>query len=571
MLYMQDYSINQEVIRSFQRYFFIPILISIITISLILFFYLDRVEKEYHKEILHRLDKKLQEDILSLSNLLVEWVDYDSPVLYFENQFPDFVKKEFKISVKNLNLQLFVSINKDNSIKEIYLFDREGNYLPIPEGIQNFFKNKMFKHLMKREDSEYGIIALNNEYYMVASRGVLWYKENYKTSHGTLIFGRKIDDIYLKSYENDIGHPIKVLPYYNTRERIIVESKNIFINKGYLLVYSYFQKPIFHFYVELPRKQITTSLIIILIIIFVISSIGILSYFLLRRDIYKKIIQRLIDFKENIIKIKENPDNYTQIEFYKENHDEITEIKKSFNEMLEELKRREELNQLYLELVEKEKEKTYELLLNILPKDIAEKLQNTNEESHIIADEFLEASILFADIVNFSEWSKNLDPRELVNTLNILFTQFDYITDKYKVEKIKTIGDNYMAAAGIPISDVYHADHLILFAIEMIKILHEFNREFGLKIEMRIGINSGKVVAGVIGAKKFIYDVWGDTVNLASRMESSSRKNTIQISEYTYHCIKNEELKKSFIKRGILQLKSGHKIATYLYQNFVMV
>ncbi len=568
---MQEYSINKKVIRSFQRYFFIPILVSIITTSFIIFFYLDKIEKEYHKEILHRLHKKLHEDILSLSNLLVEWVDYDSPVLYFNNQFPDFVKKEFKISVKNLNLQLFVSINKDNSIKEIYLFDREGNYLPIPVGIEKFFKNKMFKHLTKREDSEYGIIELNNEYYMVASRGVLWYKENYKTSHGTLIFGRKIDDIYLKSYENDIGYPIKVLPYNNTKERIIVESKNLFINKGYLLVYSFFQKPIFHFYVEFPRKQITTSLIVISIIIFVISSIGILSYFLLRRDIHKNIIHRLIQFKENIIKIKENPDNYTQIELDKENQDEITEIKKSFNEMLEELKRRDELNQLYLELVEKEKEKTYELLLNILPKDIAAKLQNSNEESHIIADEFLEASILFADIVNFTGWSKNLDPKELVNTLNILFTQFDYITDKYKIEKIKTIGDNYMAAAGIPISDVYHADNLILFAIEMIKLLQEFNREFGLKIEMRIGINSGKVVAGVIGAKKFIYDVWGDTVNLASRIESSCRNNTIQISEYTYHCIKNEELKKNFIKRGILQLKSGHKIATYLYQNYVLV
>jgi class 3 adenylate cyclase/sensor domain CHASE-containing protein len=562
--------INQQIVKMFIRNFFIPLQITILLITIILFYYLDSIERAHQKEILQRLEKRLNQDRENLSNLLIEWTDYDSPVLYFNNKYPTFVKDEFVISVKNLRLNLFVSINKDNTLKEIYFFNEEGHYIQVPKDLYDFFKNQNVKHLIKREDKITGIIGFNNnqEFLFFSARGVLWFKENYQKSHGTLIFGRLINRDLLSIYANDIGYNIEIFPAKNNHlfeDKISIKWKNIMTNQGILIVNDFFNKPLFYFLIEFPKNQLLTSLFIIIIINLIILALGFISYIFIKKDIYKSIIKRLEEFNKEIQNIRKNPDR-KEIQINNPIIDEITLIHQSFNELLNELKQREELNKKYLELVELEKDKTFQLLLNILPKKIAYQMSEADENNFIIADEFSNASILFADIVNFTSWSKNLDPKELVLYLNQLFSQIDFLTEKYNVEKIKTIGDCYMAATGIIEEDEYHADNIILFALNMLQILKEFNQNMNTIIQMRIGINSGKVVAGVIGAKKFIYDVWGDTVNLASRMESSGIENSLQISEYTYNCIKNSELKKQFVKRGLIKFKSGHIIPTYIYK-----
>lgn len=181
-----------------------------------------------------------------------------------------------------------------------------------------------------------------------------------------------------------------------------------------------------------------------------------------------------------------------------------------------------------------EKGKVEALLLNILPKEIAEFLKN---EPKVFADQYDEASILFADAVNFTSLSAGLRPMELVEILNEVFTYFDDLVDKYGLEKIKTIGDCYMVASGIPRARKDHAKALALMAIDMQNYVekHQFG---GKELHFRIGINSGPVIAGVIGRKKFIYDLWGDAVNLASRMESLGEAGKIQITRSTYELIK---------------------------------
>jgi guanylate cyclase len=176
------------------------------------------------------------------------------------------------------------------------------------------------------------------------------------------------------------------------------------------------------------------------------------------------------------------------------------------------------------------------LLLNILPKEIVSILKN---DRRTIAEHFENASILFADIVNFTPLSSSMTPSELVELLNEVFSKFDSLTEKYDLEKIKTIGDCYMVASGVPRSKTNHAQLLTSMAIEMRDFVTQ-NEFLGHKLDFRIGINSGPVIAGVIGQKKFSYDLWGDSVNIASRMESHGKHGSIQISQATYELIKND-------------------------------
>jgi adenylate cyclase len=186
-------------------------------------------------------------------------------------------------------------------------------------------------------------------------------------------------------------------------------------------------------------------------------------------------------------------------------------------------------------LLRGEQEKAENLLLNILPPEIAAILKG---EHRVIAEHFDGASILFADIVNFTPLSATMTPGELVELLNEVFSYFDDMVDRHGLEKIKTIGDCYMIAAGVPRVRKDHAHTLTQIALEMQDFVKQ--RSFqGKKIAFRIGINSGSVVAGVIGRKKFIYDLWGDAVNTASRMESHGVSGSVQITRATYELIKD--------------------------------
>lgn len=168
------------------------------------------------------------------------------------------------------------------------------------------------------------------------------------------------------------------------------------------------------------------------------------------------------------------------------------------------------------------------LLLNILPETIAVRLKSGEED---IADEYTQASIMFADIINFTELTEHLGAKKTVHILNQLFAELDSLTEQYKVEKIKTIGDNYMAASGVPIQTTEHATNMANYALAILEKMQAFNQNHHLKLQFRIGMTYGNVIAGVIGHKKFLYDVWGNVVNLASRLEKSSLPNKIHISE----------------------------------------
>jgi guanylate cyclase len=195
-----------------------------------------------------------------------------------------------------------------------------------------------------------------------------------------------------------------------------------------------------------------------------------------------------------------------------------------------------EKNRLFT-LLHREQAKSENLLLNILPKEIAAILKN---ESRTIADHYAEASVLFADMVGFTPLSEKLPPVEMVELLNEAFSFFDSLLDKYNVEKIRTIGDSYMVVSGAPLRRKDHAQALVCMALEMRDFIVTHTFRNGQRVDFRFGINSGQVIGGVIGKRKFVYDVWGDAVNVASRMESHGLGGAVQITRATYDLIKDE-------------------------------
>ena len=204
-----------------------------------------------------------------------------------------------------------------------------------------------------------------------------------------------------------------------------------------------------------------------------------------------------------------------------------------------------------------EQEKADRLLLNILPRPVAESLK---QGEGTLAQLYDEATILFADLVGFTKLSAQMRPIELVNELNLIFSTFDHLAEYHELEKIKTVGDEYMVVGGLPLPMKDHVKAVARLALDMQIAIQEFKDPQGTPFQIRIGIATGSVVAGVIGIKKFAYDLWGDTVNIASRMESHGEPGRIQVTEAAYQALKGDF---HFEERGVIDIKGRGKMATY--------
>jgi class 3 adenylate cyclase len=214
--------------------------------------------------------------------------------------------------------------------------------------------------------------------------------------------------------------------------------------------------------------------------------------------------------------------------------------------------------------ISKGKKRSDELLLNILPEEVAEELKQKGSAE---AKHFDNVTVMFTDFKGFTQISEKLSPRELVAEIDYCFKSFDRIIDKYNLEKIKTIGDSYMCAGGLPVANSTHATDIINAALEILEFmkthLAERTKQGKEVFEIRIGIHSGPVVAGIVGLKKFAYDIWGDTVNTSSRMESSGEPGKINISGDTYELVKT---KFSCTHRGKIKAKNKGEIDMYFVE-----
>lgn len=208
---------------------------------------------------------------------------------------------------------------------------------------------------------------------------------------------------------------------------------------------------------------------------------------------------------------------------------------------------------------------TRRLLCNVLPECIADRLKGRPEAiadnfSDVIADSFAQVTVLFADIVDFARFSRSVAPETLLEVLNDIFTRFDNIADCHGIEKIKTIGDSYLAAAGLPVPMTDHGCRMAHMALDIIAEMQNFNEDTGYNLNVRIGISSGAVVAGVIGKRNFFHDLWGDVVNTASRMESHGKPGRIQVTEEVKALLTDEFILE---KRGTIEVKDKGEMTTW--------
>ena len=231
--------------------------------------------------------------------------------------------------------------------------------------------------------------------------------------------------------------------------------------------------------------------------------------------------------------------------------DELGVLSDTFNSMTQSIREK-------TALIEEKNRENERLLLNILPGEIAARLKEGEKE---IADSFADVTVLFGDIVGFTALSSKTSAAEIVDMLNGLFSQFDQAAGELGIEKIKTIGDCYMAVCGLPKPCTDHAEKMARMALRMAEATRKYGEEKGMSLQLRIGINSGPVVAGVIGVTKFIYDLWGDTVNLASRMESTGIPGGIQVTKSVYEQLKDQF---EFECRGMVQVKGKGEIEAWL-------
>ena len=245
-------------------------------------------------------------------------------------------------------------------------------------------------------------------------------------------------------------------------------------------------------------------------------------------------------------------------------NDEVSMMSKAINEMadnlcfaLDKLEEKVDVSKKALAELDVERRRSEKLLHNILPAAIAERLRGGEET---IAEVHPEVTVFFSDIVGFTELAAKLGPNETVHLLNEIFGMFDELVEKHNVEKIKTIGDSYMVVGGIPNRDPLHCQHVAEFALEAEKFLEEFSRGLRFPLHMRIGIHTGTVAAGVVGKKRFSYDLWGDVVNVASRYESTSQPDKIHVSEAVKVRLDDDYV---FVDGGIVELKGKGQAKSY--------
>jgi adenylate cyclase len=248
--------------------------------------------------------------------------------------------------------------------------------------------------------------------------------------------------------------------------------------------------------------------------------------------------------------------------------DEIAELAGAINSMAENLQRafqnleeKVNLSEQALSDLDNERMRSEKLLHNILPATIAQRLRGGEE---VIAEVFPEVTVFFSDIVGFTDLSAKLGPHQTVHLLNALFDKFDELVEKHGVEKIKTIGDSYMVVGGVPNRDPLHCQHVAEFALDVRSFIEEFSKAYPYPIEMRMGIHTGTVAAGVLGRKKFSYDLWGDVVNVASRFESTSRPNMIHVSESVHVRLADDFV---FLDAGTVELKGKGVVTSHFLLN----
>ena len=545
-----------------------------ISLSFILLGSFSKLEEENTKRNVQRVREALNQEVNELNSSVSSWAQWDATYNYAQDQNQAFKQTNLvdsSFTDEEINFLLIINKEGQKIYKQGFDLDAEIK-MPIPGTLQDKLQVDSILVNHQEEGSEVkGVSLLGKDILLISSQPILT-SQGTGEIQGTLIMGRYLNnnkieqleqrtqldlDIYLVDNQSltenlqEIKDELESLQNDENSTGIVpiitqtLDQNNI---SGYTLVTDIDGEPALLLEIILRRdiyRQGRVSLIYLLGSLLIVGVIFCIStLFLLER----LVLLRLINLSTDVKQIGTNSDLSLRVNSTGE--DELSNLGHAINEMLDMIEEGRKI-------IAEEQQKAENLLLNILPAPIAHQLKQSHSA---IAENFDEVTILFADIVGFTPLSARLQPIQLVNLLNEIFSAFDTLAEELGLEKIKTIGDAYMVASGLPIERDDHAAAMAEMALEMQSAIARFRAERGENVQIRIGINTGVAIAGVIGTKKFIYDLWGDAVNVASRMESSGEPGQIQLTESTYKHLKG---KYNLDYRGTIKVKGKGKMKTY--------
>ena len=556
-------------------------LMTILSVSLasILMRSFTQLERDQVRKNVERSQAAIQEEIAQLQRTAKDWSAWDDTYNFVKKQESTYITENFNASVfNNLNVNAIMIIQQASGqiLYGQFIDLQTSEFMKIPLDLLQELKpgSRLISHTNSHQPIA-GVIKVQDQPLLIVSHPVLNSQQQGEI-RGALLMGRILNEPAIKSLENrtklniniylldqinqlsvledvyqQLAKPIDLQPHnslFTNHDQILVKPENQDIVHGYTLIYGIDQQPIFLLKITAKRdiyQQGRLSLLYLMTALILVTIIfTVLALILLD----KIILYRLFQLAYDVEKIRENHNLALRVNF--SGDDELSYLAGQINQMLSEL----EISAKDLAI---QQEKAERLLKNILPEDIVSQLKDNYQT---IANSFGEVTILFADIVGFTQISAQITPDQLVSLLNSIFSEFDLLTDQLGLEKIKTIGDAYMVVGGLPIPRTDHAEAIADFALEMQKIIGKFYQATGEQLEIRIGINTGPAVAGVIGLRKFVYDLWGDAVNTASRMESSGLPGKIQVSADTYEKLKG---KYYLEKRGLIEVKGKGQMETF--------
>jgi class 3 adenylate cyclase/sensor domain CHASE-containing protein len=417
--------------------------------------------------------------------------------------------------------------------------------------------------LLARADADatvFGLQRVRDLPYMVGAHAILT-SNSEGPPHGTLVFGRALDEAELERLRERVRLDMNIVPLdavpsalsapvlaLEADERIIEPIDDETLG-AYALLRDLRGEPVAMLQITIPRTVYAEGRSDANVIAASVGAACLVFGLLVLLLLEQVILRRVSHLGQEVGVVGAAADHSLRVSV--SGSDELSGLARTVNEMLTSLER------LNVEL-DSERAKAEALLRNILPGPIAERLKDGEKT---IADQFPEVSVLFADLVGFTTLSSSVSAQDLVVMLNDVFSRFDNLADEHGLEKIKTIGDAYMVVAGLPEPRPDHALALSSMALDMLDAIDDFNVQHGTSLGIRIGINTGPVVAGVIGKRKFIYDLWGDAVNVASRMESSGLPGRVQISDSTQVCLAGALPVED---RGTITVKGKGEMQTWL-------
>jgi adenylate cyclase len=507
--------------------------------------------------------------LTEFNSLNYQWAAWDETYTFIKNGNQDYIKRNLRpADFQTLNINLILYLNSSGKLVYGQGFNlKQRKFNPVPRGFLPSLRARMNLQQQPNKMNRFSGIVLLPEGALVITALPILTGQGKGPPRGTLIMGRYLNDDEIKHLSKLTRLDIALYKVNNQQLPPDVQTVNtIFANtsqqnsifvqpssedriKGYALLQDIYKEPALLLRVDLPRdiyQQGQVSLHYFIVSLLVVGFVFTVATLLLLRRL---VLSRLARLSHEVKIIGTTSDFSKRVAV--SGADELSSLASTINWMLEAL-------ESFLKELTTEREKAEQLLLNVLPGAIADRLKN---EQLTIADSFAEATVLFADIVGFTKMASHTSPVELVNMLNKIFSAFDRLAEQHGLEKIKTIGDAYMVVGGIPVQRSDHVEAVAEMALDMQQEMKKFNVIHNTNFEMRLGISTGPVVAGVIGIKKFIYDLWGDTVNIASRMESHGLPGCIQVTAATYERLK---YKFELEARGMIEIKGKGEMMTYL-------